>query len=420
MRYPSTRLAVVSSLMFLVLWLGSSLLEALASLAGRTDVTAFLSRRAWTYDLPLLGFIGLMILGMAQHFVPMFSGRALWDGRVAMAQVLVADAGVALTLTLPPEAEFVGLGLWALAALLFVVLILLTLRSEEIGVRPMERRPGLGRVDRLAIPMTGAAILYLLAASVGFLLAALPGDPARVTVHWFSFLHLYTLGFISLMVFGVGLHLLPRFLDAVPNRAAVRVLLVLALPSPAGVALLMPLLHSFADPLRPLFVLVASMEALAALLFSALVGVLWWTSGKRRPATSFHVLAGLWLSLGVALGVAFGVDPVATLGWAPAHGWVNLLGFAGFSILGVLAEVLPPYAARGPAAIRRATRAHQVLGTLGLLLVLAGIDAAVRGTPGVAGILSVLGFAGLLAVAGSVAAGTLGTLLGIRTGRPAL
>src|SRR3990172_11749885 len=87
MRSPSTRLAVVSSLMFLVLWLGSSLLEALASLAGRTDVTAFLSRRAWTYDLPLLGFIGLMILGMAQHFVPMFSGRALWDGRVAMAQV---------------------------------------------------------------------------------------------------------------------------------------------------------------------------------------------------------------------------------------------------------------------------------------------------------------------------------------------
>lgn len=155
MRYPSTRLAVASSLLFLVLWLGSSLLEALASMAGRTDVAELLARRSWTYDLPLLGFIGLMILGMAQHFVPMFSGRALWDGRVAMVQVLVADTGVALTLTLPPEAEFVGLGLWAVAALLFVVLLFLTLRSEEIAVRPRDRRPGLGRGARALGDPTG-------------------------------------------------------------------------------------------------------------------------------------------------------------------------------------------------------------------------------------------------------------------------
>lgn len=400
----------------------SAFAERWAAHARNFGLASALADSAWRYYLPLLGFIGLMILGMAQHFVPLFAGRDLWDGRVAMAQIVLADLGVISLLVLPRRWEAVGLVLWLLAAFLFVALILMTLRSPQLSARPMERRTEFRGVDRLAIPMTSAAILYLLVASVGFVLTSLSRNQGITSLasYWFSFLHLYTLGFITLMVFGVGLHLLPRFLDVVPPRTAVKVMLALALPSPAGVAFTMPFLLGQDRPLEVLFIVFAVSEATAAVIFALLVMVLWRKSTKRRPASAFNAAAGLWLAGGVVLAVLFGVAPSRYLIWAPAHGWINLLGFAGFTIFGVTHEVLPPYASKGLRVVRAATLAHFIAAFLGLALVIASYDALFLGQTSVADMTALAGFGLLATMAFSYATGTLTTLLGIARGRPAL
>ncbi len=421
MRYPSTRLGVASSLTFFLVWMISSLVEAWALHLRNFGLASTLAGVAWSFYLPLLGFIGLMILGMAQHFVPLFAGRELWDNRVAMAQILLADLGVVLLLVLPRRWEAVGLTSWLAAAFLFVVLIVMTLRSKQLSARPMERRAEFRAVDRLAIPMTSASIFYLLAASVGFVLAALPRNPwiPPMSSYWFSFLHLYTLGFISLMVFGVGFHLLPRFLDVVPPCAAVKAILFLGVPSPAGVALTMPFLVS-RDSLEFLFVVLAICEATAALLFAALVFILWRRSPKHRPASTFNAASGLWLAVGVVLAVLIGIAPQEYLIWAPAHGWINLLGFAGFSIFGITHEVLPPFASKGLRVTRTTTHAHFALAFLGLALIVASYDASFGGQATAADWTAIAGFGLLVAMAVSYVTGTLHTLFGIAPGRPAL
>jgi len=416
MRYLSTRIAVASSLTFLVVWLASSLVLAWDTDAAGAPARAAFSRTAWTIELPALGFIGLMIMGMAHHFVPLFSGRELRSRRAGVGQVGVAVSAVVLDLA-HPSLEAVAKGLWLVAAVSFVVLILATLRQPASAVRVQDRRPELRRVDRHAIPMTAAAILYLVAASVGFFLASPQGRPLwpAAAPYWFSYLHLYTLGFIALMVFGVGFHLFPRFLDAAPPLAGVRAVMVLALAGPVGVAGTMPLLG------RPgggtLFAAFALFEATAAVLFALLVVDLWRRSPKRRMASLFNVVGVLWLGLGVGLGALMGLAPAAYLGWAPAHGWINLLGFAGFQILGVTHEVLPPYASRGLRAIRAATRVHLLLAVLGLGLVVSAQDAVLRGDLSLGGTLSRVGFALLLAMSLSYSAGTVSTLRDIARGR---
>ena len=418
MRAPSIRLAIMASLTFLILWIGSALVGAVAALAGAVDVADVLDSDAWTILLPALGFIGLMIFGMAQQFVPLYSGRNLWSPRTALVQVAWGISGVVLVL-LGPSFEPYGLALWLASVVLFFAILIMTLRTEPMPTRPQGRRPEFAIMDRYGIPMTSAAILYLAAASVGLLLAS-PTDGPLVpwaSLHWFSFLHLYTLGFIALMVFGVGFHLLPRFLDVAPRLGVARAIVVLALPGPLLVALTMPFLGT--SDLWFLFAFFAILEAAAAVLFAALVLDVWRRSEHRRPASTFNAAAGLWLILGVALAALFGLDAQDTLAWVPVHGWVNLLGFAGFEIFGVTHEVLPPFTSKGLAVSRRVTRVDFVLAVLGLALVVASYAASLGGFPFDGGVLAVLGFAVLLAMALLYAYGTVWSLLGVvRRPRP--
>ncbi len=412
MRYPSVRLAIVSSLAYLAAWIASSLVRAWAALAGDASLGPILSSRAWSLLLPLLGFIGLMIMGMAQQFVPLYSGRELWNPQAAFVQVAWASAGVFLTL-IGPSFEPFGLGLWFLSTVFFLVLILMTLRTQPLPVRPQGKRPEFIRMDRYGIPLTSAAVLYLIAASAGLLLASPSGGPLvpSAGTSWFSFVHLYTLGFIALMVFGVGFHLLPRFLDSPPRLPLAKAVLVLALPGPALVALTMPYLG---DPaLGLVFAVFAAFEATAAVLFAILILDVWWRSERRRTSSAFNAAAGLWLILGVSLATLFGIDPAHFLPWVPAHGWVNLLGFAGFEIMGVTHEVLPPFASKGLAVSRRATRVDFVLATVGLSLVVASFGATLGGASSFGDALALAGFAVLLSMVFLYAYGTMWTLFGI-------
>lgn len=353
-----------------------------------------------------------MIMGMAQQFIPLYSGRELWSGRGALLQVSVSIAGVVLLLIHPLLAPL-GLALWLLGTLLFILWIGMTLRSQKLPVRPQGKRPEFRRMDVYAIPMTSSAVFYLVAASVGFLLAS-PSDAPLVpfaAAHWFSFFHLYTLGFIVLMVFGVGFHLLPRFLDAVPRLGLAKAITVMALPGPAMVALTMPFLD--VPSVEFVFAIFAVFEALAAALFAFLVLDLWRRSEHRRPASTFNAMAGLWLILGVTFGSLFGVMPSLSLEWVPAHGWINLFGFAGLEILGVTHEVLPPFTSMGLKVSRTTTHTDLVLANLGLTLVVLSYAASIAGFLTVGSFVAVAGFAVLLLLVAIYAWGTLYSLFGI-------
>ncbi len=406
----------------LALWVASALLRTWAAFAGMGSAAAVLGSTDWELYLPALGFLGLMIMGMAQQFIPLYSGREMWSGNGALLQVTVAIVGVALILLAPlvnPILEFAGLALWLLGTLLFLVWILMTLRSEKLPVRPQGKHPEFHRLDVLGIPMTSAAVLYLIAASVGFLLAS-PYDAPLVPFaadHWFSFFHLYTLGFIVLMVFGVGFHLFPRFTDSVPDLRVAKVITAMALPGPALVALTMPFLDS--PSVEAVFAVFAVFEAIAAFLFAVVVLDLWNRSEHRRPASAFNATAGLWLILGVTFAALFGLLPDATLQWVPAHGWINLLGFAGFEIFGVTHEVLPPFTSMGLKVSRRVTRIDFVLANVGLALVVLSFAATFAGAAFLGTVLAALGLAVLLAMAVLYAWGTSYALLGIVHPRPA-
>lgn len=408
----------MASLGYLILWIVSSLVRAWAAWAGAADLLSALSRASWALYLPALGFIGLMIMGMAQQFIPLYSGRELWSGRGALLQVSVSIAGVALLL-IDPALEPVGLALWLLGTILFLLWILLTLRSQKLPVRPQGKHPEFRAMDVLGIPMTSAAVLYLIAASVGFLLAS-PSNAALVPFaadHWFSFFHLYTLGFIALMVFGVGFHLFPRFTDTVPNLRVAKTITAMAVPGPALVALTLPFLDT--PSLEFVFTLSAVFEAIAAVLFAVLVLDLWNRSEHRRPASAFNAAAGLWLILGVTFASLFGIAPDATLQWVPAHGWINLLGFAGFEIFGVTHEVLPPFTSMGLKVSRRVTRVDFALGNGGLAAVVLSYAASVFAYPELSFLLAAVGFSVLLALALLYASGTSYALFGIVHKKPA-
>ncbi len=400
----------------LTLWMVSALVRTWAAFAGDGSLAAVLSSTDWELYLPALGFIGLMIMGMAQQFIPLYSGREMWSGHGALAQVVVAIAGVALVLLAPvvdPLLELAGLILWLVGTLLFLLWILMTLRSEKLPVRPQGKHAEFHVLDRLGIPMTSAAVLYLIASSVGFVLAS-PGSAPLVPFvadHWFSFFHLYTLGFIVLMVFGVGFHLFPRFTDAVPNLRLARVITAMALPGPAIVALTMPFLD--VPALDAVFVVAALFEAIAAFLFAVLVLDLWNRAAQRRPASVFNATAGLWLILGVTFASLFGIAPDVALAWVPAHGWINLLGFAGFEIFGVTHEVLPPFTSMGLPVSRRVTRIDFALANAGLALVVLSYAATIAGAPLPGTVLAFAGLGLLLGMASLYTWGTSYALFGI-------
>src|SRR5437773_3077951 len=97
----------------------------------------------------------------------------------------------------------------------------------------------------------------------------------------------------------------------------------------------------------------------------------------------------------------------------PAHGWIVLLGFAAFEIFGLIHEILLPYVTGGLRSWRLGIRAHEILATLGLLLVLLSAGSAVEAFPRSSVILALVGFGFLLAMGVSVAVGTLRTVAAI-------
>ncbi|HSJ09902.1 MAG TPA: cbb3-type cytochrome c oxidase subunit I [Longimicrobiales bacterium] len=121
-------------------WLG---VGVLLGLWMALDARAVIYRPAHMHA-NLLGFVSMMIFGVAYHVLPRFSGAALRSRRTASVHVWVANVGLALMVggwmtraTLPglSRAALVGGGvLSAAGAFLFIGNIWLTL--DDAGRRP--------------------------------------------------------------------------------------------------------------------------------------------------------------------------------------------------------------------------------------------------------------------------------------------
>jgi cbb3-type cytochrome oxidase subunit 1 len=75
-----------------LLWLGTGVLIGLAMALRPADALAFRPAHA---HANLLGFVSMMIFGVAYHVIPRFTGRPLHSPAAANAHLWIANAGLA-------------------------------------------------------------------------------------------------------------------------------------------------------------------------------------------------------------------------------------------------------------------------------------------------------------------------------------
>jgi len=105
----------------------------------------------------LLGFVSMMIFGVAYHVIPRFTGNPLHDRRLAAVHLVVANVGLtgmvagwSLRLALPGFAGVslrVGSALSAVGALLFIYNLWRTLEPVVVPARPTPKGPALPVAD---------------------------------------------------------------------------------------------------------------------------------------------------------------------------------------------------------------------------------------------------------------------------------
>lgn len=172
-----------------------------------------LSASGWAYlkvhfHVNLLGWVTMMIYGVAYHIFPRFSRRDVNNKGLVKTNFMVANVGLLLMIaalvlegSLPAGAAqaFIGLAglVEGMAGLMFVYNILPSVlpAAETMGKAPV----------RFVL----ASLTYLvLGVMLGLFMAFVPGLTDKVMpVH----AHLNVLGWITMMIYGVGYYIIPRF-----------------------------------------------------------------------------------------------------------------------------------------------------------------------------------------------------------------
>ncbi|WP_256298183.1 hypothetical protein [Haloarchaeobius salinus] len=313
--------------------------------------------------LGLYGFVLHVVFGKAYSLVPSYFDRELAEPRAAIAQLPLTAVGTAcLALaplrSTPDTLEAAGAVLWAAGVVVFVGTLAWTVRDNLTGAETGTGGPNAHRagVDRAANAVVPVALAYLLVGSyatlgvAGVVPPVFDGYPPRTT-------HLLGTGTATLLVFGIGARLLPRFLVAEPPKSLVWVVL------PAGAV--GPVLLAATLPAGPGFHLAAAVETVAVVGYAAIVGTLFVRSDNRRTAL-----------YGVLLGAGGGVAAVALGAWfafagldgalVPAHRRLTLLGFLGLTVVGVSLQFYPPNVGRWPGCDDRTALASMALLAVGV------------------------------------------------------
>ncbi|MFO7168018.1 MAG: hypothetical protein DIU80_008305 [Chloroflexota bacterium] len=267
-------------------WFAAGLAGLVGATAAHTAV--LLGAGAWAamVHLTIFGWITALIVAVSYHTMPVFSGRDFPQPRLAWLQLGLFAAGLgAVTISAAgagAAAQVAGLGLELAAALVFAAntALLFTRGIPRGGPPPRPPIPNQAQVDRIGTTATKAAGVCL-PLSLGLLLAAQAG--ALGGEWWLAAEHLAALGWVMLMIVGVGYHVLPRFSGRGVRgtgwaRAQVTCHLA-ALPAiVAGLGL----------GVRPLFAAGGALMALAAALFAYTVWPTLRAAEARPGAIALH------------------------------------------------------------------------------------------------------------------------------------
>jgi len=324
--------------------------------------------------LGLYGFVFHVVFAKAYSLVPSYFARELAVPRAPAVQLPLSGLGVvglaAAGLGAPALVGTAGAALWFAGVLVFVGTLAWTVRDNLTGAETgtgeakADRRP----VDRYANAFVPLVLAYLLAGSYD-LLAVWVGLPTVAVSGGPPATHLLAAGAATLLVLAVGFRLLPRLLVATPPRALVAVAL------PAGAIGPILLATAFYGGLR--FQAGAALEAIAVVGFATAVAWMIAASDRRRVGV-YAVLAGAAAGvLGVLLGLDFAFRGI-TVALADAHARLNLLGFLGFTVVGVTYHFYPPGAGRFAGAGDRTAMATVGLLAGGLLVEVVGLAAGVE------------------------------------------
>ncbi|MCD2200424.1 hypothetical protein LPA44_11030 [Halobacterium sp. KA-4] len=365
-----TRLFTATGVAFLVLWR----VGLLVGLPARSGV-----------DFAVLGFVLHVVFGHAYLLVPAYFGRVHPPSRLPGVHLAFAASGTVLLTASGAAAvsETVGVA----GALLWCSGVAVFLGSLAWSVRGAVRDPFAdvsNRAERAAVLAVPVPFAYLVVGSYD-LLATQTTVPRLLAASPAGVSHLFATGVAALLVFVLGVRLLPRFLGVDPFAVPAIVVLVAGGVGPGLLAV------SLWDGW--LFRAAAAVEGTAVVVFFAHAVVLFGRSDRRRVGLS-GILAGLAAGA-VAVVVAGGV----AAGWLSAariEGHVALVlgGFLTVTVAGFLVQFYPPSVAESPDTGDATTRAA-------LAALLAG--AAVEASGLAFGIPALTSAGRVLAAAGAVA-----------------
>jgi hypothetical protein len=349
-------------------WARRSLLVAIGFLVASQAAALLGAPARVELTLGLFGFVLQVVFAKAYSLVPSYYDRTLRWPVAPVIQLPLTSLGAALLALgygglVPAPATAVGAAAWGLGVLAAVVTIVATIWDDPTGSETgtSEVNEHRQRVDRLANAFMPVAVAYILAGSY-VVLSVATGLPSPVAGRSQAS-HLLAAGGAAMLLFAVGFRLLPRFLVTDPPRGVPQVVL------PAGALGPLVLAGWFLDGWP--FLLGAVLESVAVGGFAVAYLVMVRRTAKNR--VGFHgpllgVLAGL---TGVGLGLMF-----ATAGPTPAliaaHRHLNVFGFLGLTIVGVLFQFYPPAVGAWPGGSDRTALAAIVTLALGVGLAAAG------------------------------------------------
>lgn len=332
----SRRFAIVS-ILFLISW-------GVAILAGGP-------RRMEVY-LGLYGFVFHMIFSKGYALLPTYFNRSLRPHWLPFVHFPLTVGGVAgLAFASIPELQLYAWILplaataWMVGVVCFVGGFVWTVRGNITGRETATGNHNRHRrqTDRFANLFMPIALGYLFIGSylhlsrITWLPDPLGGGPPVVS-------HLLAVGTATLLIYSIGFRLLPRFFRSTPPRGAVVLVLPLAAIAPLGLA------SSFTSGTP--FLVFAIMQMVAMIGFTIAIVTMAVRAPSLRIGLYAVVVGSLAGLLGMGLGLWFIMGSI-TASSVMAHIRLNLMGFIGLTIIGVVYQFYPPTAATLPGSTNR-------------------------------------------------------------------
>jgi hypothetical protein len=289
----------------------------------------------------IIGLFGAglpMVFGMAYLLLPSYLGRTLSTQRLPGVHLIITYAGVGLLLgheLLSLGTSFLvgGILLWSAGVAVFIGILLHSAFSELII------NPGLVRLSNirsqrstkftlLSIPL---ALGYLVIGTIA-LLSTVDGFPDPVNATFPMIVHFYGTGFVTLLIFALGIRLLTGFFHVTPPKSLSWLILFCGSVAPGILA------FNFYQP--PWFTVGAILESIAITAYASLVVFVAYRTDRHRIGLygiGFGALGGI-TAIGIVLINI--IDSTSNVSIA-AHVIVILNGFIILTIIGYAYQFFP-------------------------------------------------------------------------------